>query len=544
MDPVLADLAGRIRAAQRAAGLPEAETDFERPKNPDHGDWATSIALRSAKQAGRPPRDIATALVEHLDPPEVVDEVTIAGPGFLNFRFAPRYFEDAVRQVLADGESFGRRKRDDAERINIEFVSANPTGPLHAGHGRWAAAGDALAEVLAADGNDVDREYYVNDAGEQIRLFGESVLLAGRGDPLGEDHYKGGYVADLASELREEHGDALFASTDEETVSRVAEAAVERMLEHIRETLHRMGVHFDVYFSERTLHERDEIGAAIAELSAAGHTYEQDGARFLRTTAFGDDKDRVLVRQDGRPTYFAADCAYFMDKRDRGYDRLIYVLGADHHGYLGRMRALARCFGVPDDALEIRIGQNVNLLRGGEPVKMSKRAGEFVTLDEVVEEVGADVARYVYLRQSLDTAVDFDLDVVAQQSMDNPVYYVQYAHARIASVVRYADDSGFRPGDADTADLSWLTHPAEVELLRGMAMLPEIVAGAAELRAPQRVARYAEDLASSFHRFYTECRIVQEDEGLARARYWLAVAAKRVLGNALAILRVSAPDRM
>jgi arginyl-tRNA synthetase len=252
----------------------------------------------------------------------------------------------------------------------------------------------------------------------------------------------------------------------------------------------------------------------------------------------------VLVRQDGRPTYFAADCAYFKDKRDRGYDRLIYILGADHHGYVGRMRALARCFDLPDEALEIRIGQNVNLLRGGEPVKMSKRAGEFVTLDEVVEEVGADVARYVYLRQSLDTTIDFDLDVVAQQSMDNPVYYVQYAHARIASVIRYADDSGFQPGDADAADLSLLSHPAEVELLRGMAMLPEVVAAAAEMRAPQRVARYAEDLASSFHRFYTECRIVQEDEALARGRYWLAVAAKRVLANALAILRVSAPDRM
>ncbi len=487
---------------------------------------------------------------------------------------------------------------DQRESVNVEFVSANPTGPLHVGSGRWAATGDAIAELLEASGHAVTREYYVNDAGEQIRRFGESVVLVAEGRDLTEDHYRGSYVADIAADLRAEHGDALFTTTgvdapslagggaehgpsgdlvedeaveasglvDPQVAARVGVLAVEAMRGRIEAQLHELGVDFDVWFSEASLHESGAIAATIAQLTADGQTYEQDGAVFLRTGSHGDDKDRVLVRSDGRPTYFAADCAYIRDKWDRvsggdeggsgGGGRLIYLLGADHHGYVARLHAAAACLGIPVDRVEIRIGQLVNLLRDGAPVKMSKRAGELITLDEVVDEVGVDVTRYAFLRQSLDSTVDFDLAVVTQQSMENPVYYVQYAHARISSLLRAADERGFDAGPLAAADLSLLDHPAELDLLTAMAQLPLVVAEAAELRATQRLARYAEELAGTFHRFYTECRILAPDEPdrpaaetarleeLGRARYHLALAAKQVLADALGLLRVAAPERL
>jgi arginyl-tRNA synthetase len=597
-DPVLADLATRIRAALVAAGLPDSDPALERPKQADHGDWATTVALRLAKPAKRAPRDIAQLLVDHLELPDVVSEATIAGPGFVNFRFAHRYHEDLIRRILVDGLRFARTELPDDQRetVNVEFVSANPTGPLHVGAGRWAATGDAIAELLEAAGHAVTREYYVNDAGEQIRRFGESVVLVATGRDLSEDHYRGAYVADIAADLRARHGDELFTTVttdvptldggdavhaagpgsqlledaDPSPVSDVAPAiaarvgvlAVEAMRQRIESQLHQLGVDFDVWFSERTLHESGAIERTIAELTANGATYETDGAVFLRTEAHGDDKDRVLVRSDGRPTYFAADCAYIRDKWTRvsggtaGGGRLIYLLGADHHGYVARLHAAAACLGIPVDRIEIRIGQLVNLLRAGQPVRMSKRAGEAIDLDEVVDEVGVDVTRYAFLRQSLDSMVDFDLAVVSQQSMENPVYYVQYAHARISSILRAADERGFDPGPVDGADLSLLDHPAELELLRAMAQLPVVVAEAAELRATQRLARYAEELAGTFHRFYTECRILAPDdpdrpadesrhlEQLGRARYHLAIAAKQVLADALGLLRVAAPERL
>ncbi len=565
IDPVLADLDARLRAALVAAGLPEADPDLEKPKQADHGDWATTVALRLAKPARRSPRDIAQLVVDHLDVPEVVSEVSIAGPGFVNLRFAHRYHEDLVRRVLAEGARYGHSQVPASERrhVNVEFVSANPTGPLHVGAGRWAATGDAIAELLHATGHQVTREYYVNDAGEQIRLFGESLVLVATGGELTEEHYRGHAIVEVAEQLRATHGDALFAVQPEDDgeagrAARVGVLGVEAMRQHIQDGLHAMGVDFDVWFSEREgLHETGAIEATIAELTERGEAYTADGALFLRTAAHGDDKDRVLRRSDGRPTYFAADCAYLRDKWSRA-DQLYYLLGADHHGYVDRLKAAAACLGVPPERVEIRIGQLVNLLRGGEPVRMSKRAGETIDLDEVLEEVGSDVVRYPFLRQGLDTTVDFDLAVVAAQSMENPVYYVQYAHARIASVLRNADERGFDPGEGDDADLSLLTHPAELALLTAMAGLPLVVAEAAELRATQRLARYAEELAGTFHRFYTECRIlapasgdadapgaeVAEDPALGRARYHLAVAAKQVLANALALLRVSAPERM
>lgn len=546
IDPVLADLAHRVRVALLAAGLPDTEPAFERPRQPEHGDWATPVALGLAREAGQPPRVVAERLVDKLEAPELVGAIEVAGPGFVNFRFSHRYFEDVVRRVLREGEAYGLRARPskEVELVNVEFVSANPTGPLHVGAGRWAAAGDSIAALLEADGHDVDREYYLNDTGEQIRRFGESVLRAARGQPLTADHYRGAYVAEIAEEVRAVDGDWLFTGADDKVVKRVSDAATRRMVAHIRELLHRFGVDFDVWFSERALHEVGEVTATVGALVKAGLTFSREGATYLRTTEFGDDKDRVLVRSDGRPTYFAADCAYLRNKRDRGYDRMIYLLGADHHGYVVRLQAAAAALGMPEGTLEIRIGQMVNLLREGEPVRMSKRTGDFVTLEEVVDEVGVDVTRYHFLRQSLDTTVDFDLAEVVRASMENPIYYVQYAHARIASILRNADESGFDPGSREDVALDLLSEPTEEELLRRLAELPEVVAEAAELRAPHRLARYAENLAGSFHRFYTECRVLGVREDVGRARYWLAVAAKRVLANALGLLRVSAPERM
>jgi arginyl-tRNA synthetase len=587
LDPVLGDLAERLRAAMVAADLPEIDPALERPKQSDHGDWATTAPLRLAKPAKRPPRDIAQALLDHLELPRSIASAEIAGPGFVNFRLAQRYHEDLVRRVVVEGDRFGWRTVAEPETVNAEFVSANPTGPLHVGAGRWIATGDAIAALLEAAGHQVVREYYVNDAGEQVRRFGESVVLVGRGEPLADDHYRGDYLAEVADDLRAHHGDAVFTELPAEEVelgggvdhteggdlddgerapdadprvdprisARVGVLAVEAMRQRIEDQLHRMGVDYDVWFSERELHDSGAITAAIEQLTADGRTYEADGALFLRTTDFGDDKDRVLVRSDGRPTYFAADCGYLLDKWARA-DRLYYLLGADHHGYVVRLQAAAECLGIPRDRVEVRIGQMVNLLRDGQPVRMSKRAGDIVTIDEVLDEVGPDVARYHFLRVGLDTTLDFDLTAVAQQSMENPVYYVQYAHARIHSLVRTADERGFDHGPIEDADLSLLTHPAELELLAAMAQLPIVVAEAGELRATQRLARYAEDLAGTFHRFYTECRILAPEDparsaadqaaldALGRARYWLAVAAKQVLANALALLRVSAPDRL
>ena len=566
LDPVLADLDAAIRAALVAAGLPETDPDLEKPKQADHGDWATTVALRLAKPVGRNPRELAQLVVDHLDVPDVIEEVTIAGPGFVNLRFAHRYHEDLLRRVLAEGARYGASQVPDDERrhVNVEFVSANPTGPLHVGAGRWAATGDAIAALLEATGHAVTREYYVNDAGEQIRLFGESVVMVATGGELTEEHYRGHAIVEVAEELRSRHGDELFAGAivdgapDAEVSARIGVLGVEAMRQRIEDGLHAMGVDFDVWFSEREgLHATGAIEATLEELTERGEAYEAEGALFLRTTDHGDDKDRVLRRSDGRPTYFAADCAYLRDKWSRA-DELYYLLGADHHGYVDRLKAAAACLGVPPDRVEIRIGQLVNLLRAGQPVRMSKRAGETIDLDEVVEEVGPDVVRYHFLRQGLDSTIDFDLAVVAAQSMENPVYYVQYAHARIASVIRNADERGFDAGAATHADLSLLTHPAELALLSTMASLPLVVAEAAELRATQRLARYAEELAGTFHRFYTECRIlappsgdadapgaeVAADPELGRARYHLAVAAKQVLANALALLRVSAPERM
>jgi len=528
-------LADAVRSALAEAGLPDAEPAFERPRQREHGDWSTNVALALAKRAGAPPREVAQRLVAALPDLDVVDAVEVAGPGFVNFRLSHRVLEQTVRDAVVQGPDWGRvLPARPLGRVQVEFVSANPTGPLHIGAGRWAAVGDAIGSLLEATGWEVSREYYFNDAGTQMERFGASVLAALRGEEPPEDGYHGTYIKELAEELR-------AAGVSE---GGVAEAAYQRMLAHIKGTLAQFGVEFDSYFGERTLHESGLIDATVADLRARGMAYEQDGAVWLRTTDFGDDKDRVLVRSDGAPSYFAADCAYLRSKVERGFDRCIYLLGADHHGYVGRLKAIAQAEGYPPDVIEVIIGQLVNFLRDGQPVRMSKRTGELVTFDELIAEVGADAARYTFLRYSTDVAIDFDLAEVVKAERENPVYYVQYSHARIAGIMRTATERGVVAGSVLDAELDRLVEEPEIELVRRIGAWPETVRYAAAERAPQKVARYAEELAEQFHRFYTECQVLSDDETLTRARYWLCVAARQTLVNALGILGVSAPARM
>lgn len=551
LDPALWRIAEALTNAVEAAGLPHAEIALERPKAAEHGDWATSVALRLAKPAKRAPYEIAEAILGNMSALDDVAELSVAGAGFINIRLSNTYFADLIDRVLVAGESFGQSPvAEKSLRINVEFVSANPTGPLHVGAGRWAATGDAIAALLTASGNTVTREYYVNDAGEQIRRFGASIALAGRNEECSEEHYQGAVIGEIAQALEVTHGSGVFQPSVDVVAETVGELGVAEMRRRISEVLATMGVSFDRWFSEQQdLHALGAIDEVITWLTEQGHCYVDQGAVFLKTSLFGDEKDRVVRRSDGRPTYFAADCAYMRDKWLRS-DHLFYLLGADHHGYVARLKAVAACLAIPGEHIEIRIGQLVNLLRDGVPVRMSKRAGETIDLDEVLDEVGSDVLRYHFLRQSLDTTVDFDLAVVTQQSMENPVYYVQYAHARISSLLRAAQERGFDPGTAPQAVFTGLTEPAERALLAALAQMPLAVAEAAEHRATQRLARYAEELAGTFHRFYAECRILDaldpSPQALvkSRARYWLAYAARDVLRNTLALLRVSAPDRM
>jgi arginyl-tRNA synthetase len=552
------DLAGIFRAALlRAvdAGAlaldPEAvpEPSLERPRLPEHGDWATNVAMVLAKAAKAPPRAVAEAMVAHLELPDWVTGVEVAGPGFVNVRLDRRWFAGLVRRVLAEGRSFGAVDVGHGERVNVEFISANPTGPLHVGNARLAPTGDALANLLAATGYKVEREYYLNDAGSQLDRLGASVeaaylRLLGRPAEDPADGYRGAYVADLAAELRAEQGDALADLEPAERRSRVTEWSYRRMVERIQATLARLGVRFDVWFSERTLHQSGAIADTVDELRDRGLVEDRDGAVWLRTTEFGDDKDRPLIRSTGAPTYLAADVVYYRDKRRRGFDRLIFLWGADHHGYIPRIRAVVRAFGDPDDTAEFLIGQLVSLVRAGQPAKMSKRSGDIVTVDDLIDEVGKAAFRYTMLRTSIDTPLEFDVEAVTRQSMDNPVYYVQYAHARISSVLRQGREIGFTALPVEEADLGLLVHPMEAALLRRLAGFEELVVTAAAQRAPHRLTRYAEELAAAFHRFYGECRVLTDDQALSSARWWLVNATRQVLANTLALIGVDAPERM
>jgi arginyl-tRNA synthetase len=546
-DVVRAAVSAAVARGTLAVEVPD-DVVVERPRNPEHGDYATNVALRLAKAAGRPPREVAELLAAELRATGGISRVDVAGPGFLNITLAKAALgRIAVQAVTADA-AYGRTDVLAGERINLEFVSANPTGPVHIGSTRWAAVGDALGRLLSASGAEVTREYYFNDAGAQIDRFARSLQAAAKGRPVPEDGYAGAYIDDIAAQVvAAEPG--LLERPDAEQLEIFRRRGVELMFAEIRSSLAEFGVVFDVYFSERTLHESGALEKAIARLREQGHVYESDGAVWLRTTDFGDDKDRVLVKSDGEPTYFAADCAYYLNKRERGFDKVVIMLGADHHGYIGRYKALVAAAGDdPDEHLEILIGQLVNLVRNGEPVRMSKRAGTVVILADLVEAVGADAARYALARASVDQQIDLDLDLWSRQSNDNPVFYVQYAHARISSLLRNAGDLGLTLGPATDVDVSLLAHPRESDLLRAIGEFPRVLSGAAELRAPHRVARYLEELAGTYHRFYDSCRVLplgdEEATPLTTARLWLCAATAVVLRNGLAVLGVHAPERM
>ena len=525
--------------------LPEPEV--MEPRQKEHGDFATNVALAVASGIAASPRTVAEAIVAALPPAAFVRKVEVAGPGFINVFVTEGWLHDVLRRIAAEGASYGVAPRTQ-QRVQVEFVSANPTGPLHVGHARNAVLGDTIARLLDAAGWIVEREYYYNDAGGQMDRFGASVDASylthlGRPTEVPEDGYHGAYIDDLGRELAE--GEPSWAALpDEERLAVVRAAAAERVLGWIDETLARFNVRFDSYVSEAALERKGEIALAIERLRAAGLAYEAEGAVWFRSTEFGDDKDRVLIRSDGRHTYFGADCAYVIDKFARGFDHLIYVWGADHHGDIARVRGAAQGLGFDPDAVEIVIYQWVSFLRGGEPVPMSKRAGTFVSLDELIDEVGTDAARFHLLLFGNDHTMRFDIEAVKRRSMDNPVYYVQYGHARIASILRTARDAGVTLLPIDEVDVSILVESAEIELLKALADVPALISKAATLRAPHRVAHASQDLAARFHRFYTECRVVSDDAARTQARLWLCRASGTVLANLLGILGVSAPERM
>jgi arginyl-tRNA synthetase len=542
-----------FRTALVAAGLLDDASDvpeiiFEKPRQKGHGDLATPVALAFAQRAGRPPREVAEAIRAALPSSPLIREVEIGGPGFLNLRLANDWLYDALRDVIERGASYGRAEPN-GRRIQVEFVSANPTGPLTLGHARNAAIGDALARLFAFAGWIVEREYYFNDAGGQMDRFGRSVearylQLVGRPAEVPEDGYHGEYVAALAKDILDVEGASLAELPDDERFVRLREEGATRVLGWIRDTLERFGVRYDVWTSEADLAARGEIEQAIERMRAAGHVYEAEGAVWFRSTTFGDDKDRVLIRSNGIHTYFAADCAYLVDKFSRGFDRLVYVLGADHHGDVARLEGAAEALGYDRAAVEIVLYQWVSFLRGGEPVPMSKRAGTFITLDELIDEVGADAARFHLLTFSNDATMSFDIEAVRRQSMDNPVYYVQYGHARIASLLRKAAERSIAVRPVGEVDLDRLEDESELELLRAIADAPTEIARAAEFRAPHRLTHLSQDLAARFHRFYTDCPVLGDDEALTQARLSLCVATKQVLANVLELLGVSAPEVM
>ena len=524
------------------------EPELSAPRQKDHGDFATNVALTLAGRLGRPPREVAQAIVDAMPPASFIEKVEVAGPGFINLFVTDDWLHEVLRTIAREGGSYGRAEPH-GRRVQVEFVSANPTGPLHVGHARNAALGDAIARLLEAAGWAVEREYYFNDAGGQMDRVGASVEaayldLAGREAEWPEDGYRGAYVTELARDILASQGAGLADLPPDERLARLRGEGVRRVLAWIEGTLGRFGVRFDTYLSEAMLAEKGEIEAAVERLREGGHTYVADGAVWFRSTDHGDDKDRVVVRSNGVHTYFGADCAYLVDKFSRGFDHLVYVWGADHHGDVVRVRGAADALGYDSEAVEIVLYQFVAFLRGGEPVKMSKRAGTFTTLDELLDEVGTDAARFHLLLFSADATINFDIEAVARQSMENPVYYVQYGHARIASILRKAADASIVLRPIDDVDLAVLTHEAETDLLRMLADVPGVIATAASLRAPHRIAHAAQDLAGRFHRFYTDCRVVSDDDELTQARLWLSSATKQALANLLGLLGVSAPERM
>ncbi|ROZ88903.1 arginine--tRNA ligase [Gordonia sp. OPL2] len=547
-----ADLAELLRAVTltvvRDRGLDDAlvpETVVvERPRHADHGDYATNIALRIGKNLGVSPRELAGWLADAFAAADGIAKAEVAGPGFVNVWLAAAAQNSIVAGVLDSATAYGRGEEFAGRRINLEFVSANPTGPIHLGGTRWAAVGDALGRVLAARGGAVTREYYFNDHGTQIDRFARSLHAAAKGEPTPEDGYAGAYIGEIAEKVVAQVPGVLDQPEDQrlETFRAVG---VDLMFEHIKTSLHEFGTDFDVFTHENTMFTSGLVDKCITELKANGNLYENDGAWWLRSTNFGDDKDRVVIKSDGNAAYIAGDIAYYKDKRNRGFDLCIYMLGADHHGYITRLKAAAASLGDDPATVEVLIGQMVNLVRDGKPVRMSKRAGTVITLDDLVDAVGVDAARYALIRSSVDINIDIDLDLLRKQSNDNPVYYVQYAHARLSALSRNAADLGLT---ASLDHLDLLDDPAEGELIRTISDFDDVVATAAELREPHRVCRYLESLAGAYHRFYARCRVLpQGDEPAAdihAARLALCAATRQVLANGLDLVGVGAPERM
>jgi arginyl-tRNA synthetase len=527
-------------------GVP-AQVLVERPKVKEHGDYATNIALQLGKKAGRNPREFAQLLADQLATADGVASAEIAGPGFLNIRVAAGAQGALAPQIVAAGASYGTSDLYAGQKVNLEFVSANPTGPIHIGGVRWAAVGDSLGRILTAIGADVTREYYFNDHGVQIDRFARSLLADARGEDAPEDGYGGQYITDIAATVTAKVPGAADLP-DAEALETFRAQGVDLMFGEIKQSLHDFGVDFDVYFHENDLHESGAVDRAIARLRELGMMYEQDDATWLKTSEFGDDKDRVVIKSDGQPAYISGDLAYYLDKRERGFDRCLIMLGADHHGYVSRMMAMCAAFGdTPKVNLELLIGQLVNLVRDGQPLRMSKRAGTVLTLEDLVEAIGVDASRYALARYSMDSTIDLDLDLWASQTSDNPVYYVQYAHARLSSIIRNAVDLGVTIDEA-TFDPALLAVEQEGALLRSLADYPKVVSRAAELREPHRIARYLEDTASAFHKFYDVAHVLpkgdEEPSDLHRARLMLVAATRQVIANGLALLGVTAPERM
>lgn len=557
-----------LKAAVEAGELPLNEIpqpSLERPREEGHGDWACTIAMRLAKAAHMNPRAIAQVIVDHLPANNLVESFEIAGPGFINLTLTNASFQAVVSEARQQGPDFGKSELSEPCKVNLEYVSANPTGPMHVGHGRWAALGDAIARVMRHAGYSVDEEFYINDQGNQMNVFGNSIVvryqqLLGQDVEMPEACYGGAYIKDIAQAIIDADGDKWLDANEDERLVDFRERGYAMMLDSVKDTLSTFGNNFDTWFSERSLFVADGNGEtkqqrAFDVMNEKGLLFEAEGATFFRSTDYGDDKDRVLVKANGDLTYFMSDVAYHYDKMQRGYDHLIDIWGADHHGYIQRCKAMMAAWGYPD-ALEVVLGQLVNLLRDGEPVRMSKRTGEMVTFQELIDEVGVDATRYLMLSKSADQAIDFDIEVAKKQDSSNPVYYVQYAHARICSILRKAGEArGMNVESAgieeivaelglDDIDLSPLAHESELALMRKMADFSELVAGAARDRAPFRLTHYAQELAGLFHSFYGNCHVLGEEESVEKARLALVDSTRIVLALSLDLLGVSAPERM
>ena len=538
-------LAALQKSGHLGAGELPTEVLIERPRNRDHGDWATNVAMQFAGKLGMNPRDFANLLATELAKEEAITKVDVAGPGFINITLSAGAAGALAQQIVAAGATYGHGANYAGIKMNLEFVSANPTGPIHIGGTRWAAVGDSLARLLEAQGAEVTREYYFNDHGAQIDRFARSLYAAAKGEPAPEDGYAGDYINQIAAEVVLRAPDVL-SQPENEAIETFRSRGVDLMFDEIRNSLHEFGVDFDVYFHENSLYETGAVDKAIAKLRQLGRIDDKDGAVWLRSTDFGDDKDRVVIKSDGNAAYIAGDLAYYLDKRERGFDRCIYMLGADHHGYVQRMMAMCAAFGdVPGENIEILIGQLVNLVRDGQPVRMSKRAGTVVTMEDLVDAVGVDAARYALTRSSINSMIDIDLDLLSKKTNDNPVFYVQYAHARTKHVALNAASLGV---NRDSFEPELLTHASETDLLARLAQLPAIVAHAASERSPHLVARYVEEVAGAYHRWYDNCRVTPIGDAAVEpvhgTRLWLNDATGVVLANSLALIGVSAPERM